>query len=41
MKEKVIKLDRDWKGRKLYEESKKRGLLKHPFEETFKTKENG
>jgi len=39
MKEKVNKLDRDWKGRKLYEEKKKLGLLKHPFEETFNTKE--
>ena len=39
MKDKVIKLDRDWKGRKLYEEKKNRGLLKHPFEETFNTNE--
>ena len=39
MKDKVIKLDRDWKGRKLYEESKKRGLLKHPFDKTFNTNE--
>ena len=35
MKQKIVRMDRDWKSRRSYEENKK----KEKLNETFKTKE--